>query len=177
MAAASLAITAWGTYKAALVADDQLTQSKEASIKETRAAASLVNWWRDGDDNATIANRWLDPIWVSMYFHQGKQPTTKRGPDTYVFIGVLPPCTAVQVPYDRLVAEASRRTSGTARGAWHPEGIQYFLSDGTWWVRNGNSLLLEPAQAVPTGLANPRQRGGLITGPRASSTALQECTS
>lgn len=90
VAAVSLALTAWGTYKAAQVADDQLTQSREHQEAEAQAQASRVTIWKE-PSALVLGNRSLDPArayvgWIGY------------GKGRLLPVGTLPPCTAVEIP-------------------------------------------------------------------------------
>lgn len=65
VAAASLAISAWGTWKSAQVADDQLAQSRDQQQKALTKQASLVTSWAESNA-AVVANRSLDPASVFL---------------------------------------------------------------------------------------------------------------
>ncbi|WP_405461570.1 hypothetical protein OG786_29215 [Streptomyces sp. NBC_00101] len=130
VAAVSLALTAWGTYKAAQVADDQLKQSREQQAAEVRFQASRVTTWRE-PDALVFANRSLDP--ASAYIGWGGYEA-----DQFVPVGTLPPCTAVAFPRNA--------TTGGLKGTNLPAGLQSPLvlekinltikdAGGNWWQR------------------------------------------
>ncbi|MDX2986330.1 hypothetical protein [Streptomyces caniscabiei] len=99
VAAASLAVTAWGTWKSALVADDQLSQSREAKEQsreareeDQRKQVSRITFWPEGD-KVIIVNRSYDTANVSL----------KYGPDQLP-IGLIPPCKQLSLDRTKLIA-------------------------------------------------------------------------
>jgi hypothetical protein len=170
VAAASLAVTAWGTYKSAQVADDQLIKSREDSAKEGRAYAVRVTWWGE-HDLTVVANRSLDPVRMSTYLRDKAQ----RGTDkvTYVHFGVIPPCSAVSVPNSLLSATASK-LSRPPNEDWAMQGLHFDTVDGKSWVRSGSGRLVE---ASPPPLPPPHMRKGIILDKQATVKALSECGS
>ncbi|MEU6012433.1 hypothetical protein, partial [Streptomyces sp. NPDC047453] len=107
VAAASLAVTAWGTYKSAQVADDQLAQSRDANEKEAKAQASRISWWIESSDaqDLVFANRSLDPAWIWLYIQTGDQIRTDTG--ELLQAGELPPCTRISIPVIRVSTTVS----------------------------------------------------------------------
>lgn len=97
VAAASLAVSAWGTFKAAQVADDQLAQSRDNTEAATRRQVSQITMWLqplDGHRTYVIANRSLDA--ASLYLQ------IDYGPDGHeaahlLRVGVAPPCTRMEL--------------------------------------------------------------------------------
>ncbi|WP_328736549.1 hypothetical protein [Streptomyces bobili] len=91
VAAASLAISAWGTWKSAQVADDQLSQSKDARDDDLRQQVSRITYWPE-DGKVVIANRSYATAYAYMSYG------TLEG---VLDIGLLPPCTLLS--FDRSV--------------------------------------------------------------------------
>ncbi|MFF8696239.1 hypothetical protein ACF08W_28910 [Streptomyces sp. NPDC015144] len=174
VAAVSLAITAWGTYKAAQVADDQLSQSREDGDKEKRAQASRVNAWAEGQALVT-ANRSLDPVVMSVFLNSAERRKAHSKMVTYVYFGVVPPCTSVQIPRSVVYTRAAELTDPPGTD-WRIRGLHFVTSDGTFWVRwnFGGGRLSETKDA-----AAARREGdyGLIADKRAKLTRLTECGS
>ncbi|MGW1243114.1 hypothetical protein [Streptomyces bobili] len=110
VAAAGLAVTAWGTVKSSQVADDQLDQSREQQFAEDRQQASLVNVWTD-KGKTIIANRSLDPagVWLSA--------TGANAPEwgsPYEWLGRIPPCQRVELPSSLIEYLVRREDRATA---------------------------------------------------------------
>lgn len=144
VAAASLAITAWGTYKAAQVADDQLTQSRENDENNERAQASRISIWFEGEQPTRIvlANRSLDPAWASVYLAPQAGPTVPEeriGVLSLLRIGVLPPCTRLNVPFAKL-SEKRQQILDSRLGRL---GLVFLDADGRTWARLAGGGLRE----------------------------------
>ncbi|MGW4759399.1 hypothetical protein [Streptomyces chartreusis] len=106
VAAVSLAITAWGTWKSAAVADDQLTQSSQAQAEAERDQASRIAVWAEGD-RIVVANRSLDPAYVTF---QVALSADLHWPD-FVDVGTVPPCTRVAIPSEENGLKAGHVTA------------------------------------------------------------------
>lgn len=123
VAAVSLAVSAWGTWKSAQVADDQLTQSRAQHEAAERAQASLVSFWPEGD-KLVIANRSYDSAGVALAYGGIFSPGS---------LALIPPCKQLTVPR-------------TGRAALP---LELFIQDasGAVWERNetGQLALYLPA--------------------------------
>lgn len=141
VAAVSLAITAWGTYKSAQVADDQLAQSKEDAEKDERSQAARLSMWGN-IKVSVVANRSLDPVWAAFFLNDKQRREKHDNSVTYVFVGVLPPCTAVSVPKAVTFAQAtSFAASPGPHTGWIFQGLHFMDNNGQAWVRwNGGEL-------------------------------------
>ncbi|MGW1544435.1 hypothetical protein ACWCPM_30110 [Streptomyces sp. NPDC002309] len=173
MAAASLAITAWGTFKAAQVANDQLAQSKEDSEMEELSPASRVTMWGDGR-STVVANRTLDPVWVSLFLDNERQREMNAGRATYIFFGVVPPCTAVQVP-NKLVHGAASSFDPVPDRDWVFQGMHFLTMDGRPWVRYSTGRLLKDVSSPPMAMQVYQETGGLVADSKAKASQLPEC--
>ncbi|MEU9671628.1 hypothetical protein AB0E25_40115 [Streptomyces bobili] len=133
MAAASLAITAWGTWKAALVADDQLAQSYEQQIAEDQQQATLVSFWNE-TDTFTLVNRSLDPAAVQVTLAD-PDGATGSGP---MRLGMIPPCTRVVIPLSSIRSDSDKDDDDQALGI--------IVADvkGRTWVRTYDGILHDP---------------------------------
>lgn len=136
VAAASLAITAWGTYKAAQVADDQLAQSREDHKNDERAQASRISIWVEGGQ-LVLANRSLDPAWAYAYL---ESPVVPPNPELRLGglplrTGILPPCTRLNVPVE--LDEPLQESLGSRLG------ITFVDTEGRVWTRRGGGELLQ----------------------------------
>lgn len=171
VAAASLAFTAWGTYKAAQVADDQLAQSREDSEKDERAQASRISWWEDEDPYyLVIENRSLDPAWGYVDFDNGGGPgeaTKDRGAHSLA-LGVLPPCTRREIP--------GTAVTDQIRKEQHADS--YTLIDIAFTDADGKQWLRYPAGELAPETA-PNLRGNFTgwLGPKGvKTTTLEDCS-
>ncbi|MFC9680453.1 hypothetical protein [Streptomyces sp. NPDC056948] len=133
VAAVSLAISAWGTYKAAQVADDQLAQSRDQQEIEEAAQASRVGMWA-AYANIVIANRSLDP--VHAYIETDGR--TAQDKPRYVNIGIVPPCVEFSIPAEKVTLAPG----GDSDGPWlKVRGLVFTDARGKWWKRNPNGTL------------------------------------
>ncbi|NBE53965.1 hypothetical protein [Streptomyces boluensis] len=147
VAAASLAITSWGTYKAAQVANDQLTQSREDNKKEEednkkeeRAQASRISMWVEGTEPTRIvlANRSLDPAWAFLHNYS---LGPKNIPRNTMGIGVLPPCTRLSMPITKFIPDVQEDLlpqKGTSHGKVK---LAIIDADGRKWLRGPDGSL------------------------------------
>lgn len=175
VAAVSLAITAWGTYKSAQVADDQLAQSKEDGEKEARSQAVRVSMWGDGKVSV-VANRSLDPVWAAFFLNDEQRREKHDDSVTYVFVGVVPPCTAVSVPKAVTFAKATRFTEPSGpRTGWIFQGLHFMGNDGQAWVRWNNGVLSKTAGPPSKRVIRQQREGGLMADDRAKQSRLSEC--
>ncbi|MER5719679.1 hypothetical protein [Streptomyces sp. NPDC002132] len=96
MAAVSLAVSAWGTWKSAQVADDQLSQSRTAQDDALRHQISRITYWPEGD-KVIVENRSYDTATADMGY----------GPlEGSYGLGVLSPCTRYSFPLSKLIPPA-----------------------------------------------------------------------
>ncbi|UIX34219.1 hypothetical protein [Streptomyces sp. GQFP] len=135
IAAASLAFTAWGTWKSAQVADDQLIQSREARGDEQRRQAALITWWQTDDGSIFIANRSVDAAFGALETEPWYLPAKDRkirldgGSWTGSYLASnlsIPPCTRMEIS-DSLSgpdADATARIRGMM--IWDAAGRRWF---------------------------------------------------
>ncbi|MFI9780453.1 hypothetical protein ACIHCV_38230 [Streptomyces sp. NPDC051956] len=175
VAAVSLAITAWGTYKSAQVADDQLAQSKEDGEKEERSQAVRISMWGD-KKVSVVANRSLDPVWTAFFLSDKQRRERHDNSVTYVFVGVVPPCTAVTVPKSVTFARA---TSFAAPPGPHTDwifvGLHFMGNDGQPWVRWNSGELTKVTGPPSKKVIRQQKEGGLMADDRAKQSRLSEC--
>ncbi|MCA2201156.1 hypothetical protein [Streptomyces sp. SMS_SU21] len=129
VAAVSLAVTAWGTYKAAQVADAQLTQSQESSEAETRSQASQVSMWSEGrytDENRilVVSNRSADPIYAFLI-------VDVPGSDKFMLVGDVPPCTRVDI--SKAAMELPAKRLGLLGN--YAYSLGFYDAEGRLWLR------------------------------------------
>lgn len=146
VAAAGLAVSAWGTLKSAQVADDQLAQSREEQEEEDRAQASAVTAWLEGlaeeDEALIVANRSLHPVPVAVngmrIWHKGDYTdahgntilnTESQGHT--IALGVLPPCSRVTFSHDLLV----KQSADVKADDFDPDHIFFMDGTGQHWQR------------------------------------------
>lgn len=145
VAAASLAVSAWGTWKSAQVADDQLAQSREDHQEEGRKLTSHLTMWkteRDDSGGVTwtqfVANRNLEPVIVYLKIASEElwtQPNgriAKRPLAGMVLLGTIPPCTRYEIPYSVLETQVSPRFRLTF---WSIASLVAAEPSGTLWQR------------------------------------------
>lgn len=171
VAAASLAITAWGTYKGAQVADDQLSQSREQNERERRGQAERVTMWLDPTD-VVVSNRSWDPVWVSTYFSDKEHRNDGSNKVVYVFWGVVPPCTATRAPIDLVYSKASSQAPEATE--WRVEGLHFRTAEGQMWTRTRTGLLSD-APLPPERVREQTLWDALTTSDQVKHSALPDC--
>ncbi|MER5473600.1 hypothetical protein [Streptomyces sp. NPDC002685] len=124
VAAVSLAISAWGTWKAAQVSDDQLAQSQAQSLEENRAQASLISFWHTHEGGLVVANRSFDPASALV---------SGEGARAVKWIGVIPPCSRVSMPQDLTDTLFDPWPSGEPKAATR---LNIIDANGFFWQRN-----------------------------------------
>ncbi|MCX4564683.1 hypothetical protein OHA02_52350 [Streptomyces phaeochromogenes] len=130
VAAAGLAVTAWGTWKSAQVADDQLARSKEAQ-------AAMITLWAEGDV-LVISNRSADPAVTAIQIKSKPSNKVREWAHLsagdginryYAMLGQLPPCTRLE-----LTADVRKKLLGTDR-LRIIVGLSIADARGSWWHR------------------------------------------
>ncbi|MFB7749977.1 hypothetical protein ACFC18_10445 [Streptomyces sp. NPDC056121] len=176
VAAASLAITAWGTYKSAQVADDQLAQSKADNEKDERSQSARIAMWGD-TKVSVVANRSLDPAWAAFFLNDKQRRENHDNTVTYVYVGVVPPCSAVSIPKAVIFAKATRFAQPhEPRTGWLFQGLHFMVNDGQGWVRWNNGALTKSELPHPSkALQQQKEDGGLMADDRAKLKPLSEC--
>ncbi|WP_189111827.1 hypothetical protein [Streptomyces camponoticapitis] len=165
--AASLSVTAWGTYWTAQVAGDQLAQSKEQNEDKARVQASKVTFWLErpkgeSRDELVIVNRSLDPVnQLVVNIHIRDDATLMLlPPNTF---SMLPPCSEI-----RIAASDPRLDFGESKDL--RVSMEFIDSAGMRWHRDSRGVL----QADPGFLSLPQD------GPPLENTPvrpLKECGS
>ncbi|MFI9213887.1 hypothetical protein ACIGW7_37855 [Streptomyces sp. NPDC053253] len=133
VAAAGLAITGWGTVKAAQVANDQLAQSRERKDQEQRRVVSKVTSW--SEDGATVfANRSLDPsrTFVTVYVVTAADP----GSVWLLLVGTMPPCSRVTIPDSVMKTAATGEKDPYVDFHVHSLVMSEPSATGALWERN-----------------------------------------
>ncbi|MFC9269066.1 hypothetical protein ACWGRF_08225 [Streptomyces zhihengii] len=176
VAAAGLAVTAWGTLKSAQVADDQLAQSKQRQQQEDRRLASRITTWVDGYHSSegwvrVVVNRSLDPAAVYLQLFT---PGTPRSDDTVEFLGTVPPCTRVDIPGS--VFENIYASSDSSRPVGGTNGLIVAEPSGVLWVRQDGGELRTPSsvERARVALAGPEF---LMMWKAVKTSSLEECSS
>lgn len=155
VAAASLAVSAWGTYKTAQVADDQLAQSRDSEEAATRHQVSQVTLWPQtigGQRSYVIANRSLDAAY--LYLHVEHGPVGSEAAHL-VRLGATPPCTRMELSVRTVhlaVLDPDRERPSTT--SFQLRGLIVRDASGKIWnreVTGGLSLLRALPEAARTG--------------------------
>ncbi|MFD5452224.1 hypothetical protein [Streptomyces sp. NPDC127100] len=148
VAAGSLAVTAWGTWKSAQVADDQLAQSREAAEDRIRQQAAKVTFWED-TKNVVITNRSMDPVYAYLYVDVDRW----RRPLPLLRVGFVPPCQRLTVPADE-VQEHLSTIRGRFTGKFvHVDSLYMLDSDSYFWrrMRGGQLEMVYSTPGLPEG--------------------------
>ncbi|WP_133169118.1 hypothetical protein [Streptomyces sp. DH-12] len=193
--AGTLLFTGIATLFQAMVADDQLEQSRRTSEQQEREQAALVSYWTSDRESALhIMNRSLDPVHdVELAFAAlTKQDATQqppRGRVTFVVkLGSLPPCSEVviseqtvglrwQSAVPRQLRAQHPVRPGLPRGDWRKLNrlqrlelldMDFVDRDGAGWSRDGDSQLEDGRQGVgyPVG-GNVASPGRFVRSPQA----------
>jgi hypothetical protein len=120
----SLAITAWGTYWSAQVAEDQLEQSKEQDEDKKKDQASKVTYWLEdhkSDDakqlgasrnRLVIVNRSMDPVNQVGFLYRVYEGEVRSSVPIFrpaaaggTWIPTVPPCSKIIVESTSLLHE------------------------------------------------------------------------
>jgi hypothetical protein len=145
VAAAGLAISAWGTLKSAEVANDQLAQSRDDQTKEERAQAQAVTMWHDWNKNrvetVTVSNRSLAPVAVALWGVDGLETTRQ----VFTYLGVLPPCTRATFTGHQI----DEATIPKVLDLW-VGGLLFRDSAGVEWQRTSGGYLVKTKTRFPT---------------------------
>lgn len=109
-----------------------------------------------------------------MFLNDKKDRDADTNTVTYVFFGVVPPCTAVQVPKNLVYSTAAARSPDTNTD-WLLQGLHFMTSDGQPWVRMSNGQLGKTTSPPPKGVIRQQKSGGLIADDKAKQSPLSEC--
>ncbi|WP_345666409.1 hypothetical protein [Streptomyces venetus] len=167
----SLAFTAWGTWKAAQVADDQLAQSKEQQVADDRKQAALINFWVE-KDTTVIANRSLDPAAVWAAARSKTSPSDSPG--FMYWVGMLPPCNRIEIPNEVLDDFfQSPLTDEPFRGPYSIARLDVADAKGRGWTRSVSGQLSASSAAMPA----PSKVGdsALLSDPAVRVVDLETC--
>lgn len=156
------------TYYQAVVARDQLEQSRDGTVRDKRDQASRVSFWEDLDGTSPelfelhLMNRSPDPvsnleavlfIWIKTMSEQRKQ---------YISISDinLAPCTEVVFTEENLQYQKGSEWHPVDKASW---GLIVFTDrDGTDWVRTSKHLY--PLEGVEKEIEDLGQRADLHMG-------------
>ncbi|MGW6462589.1 hypothetical protein [Streptomyces rubiginosohelvolus] len=177
VAAASLAVTGWGTYKSAQVADDQLSQSREQDEAEKRAQAVKVTVWTE-PGMIVIANRSLDPVHAYLHATVGPESASLA----ILPAGIVPPCRRVDIP---MGTAPKKLFNATIRADMKltPERFTFVDAAGTMWERQGWGELVQVDNPETSAIAKGYGNNGvsylptddLVSLKEVKLTALEEC--
>ncbi|MEJ8662198.1 hypothetical protein [Streptomyces sp. MS1.AVA.4] len=180
VAAAGLAVTAWGTLKSAQVADDQLAQSKERQTQEERKLAARVTSWLE-PKATVIANRSLDPavLYLWVLGHHSLKPDARA---VMMLLGTAPPCTRLEVP-NSLIADIVRKRTGSE--VYGFQSLIIVEPSGKLWERRPGGALREPTTDIWFRITTGQAARGigalpgkeLLTSSSVKSSGLEECGS
>ncbi|MFF3489589.1 hypothetical protein ACFYXC_41165 [Streptomyces sp. NPDC002701] len=136
--AASLSVTAWGTYWTAQVAEDQLTQSKEHNEDKARAQASKVTFWLErpkgeSRDELVIVNRSLDPV-NQLVLDIRSGSTAIINLNVLNAFSVFPPCSEIRLATADLVPNFDEPQHLRVT-------VQFIDSAGMQWERDSLGVL------------------------------------
>ncbi|CAL9329124.1 hypothetical protein SUDANB96_00037 [Streptomyces sp. enrichment culture] len=149
--AVSLAVSAWGTYWTAQVAEDQLAQSKEQDADEKKDQASKVVFWVEGGNGIfpgigtrlVITNQSPYPLTlltVGLRITEQRDERTEWSSVARVARGGVPPCSELRVEAGDL-----RHTNGTPVGdgpaALGVLSLGFVDSKGEAWWRDESGRL------------------------------------
>ncbi|GGT43930.1 hypothetical protein [Streptomyces chromofuscus] len=163
VAAAGLAVTAWGTLKSAQVADAQLDQAREQQEDRDRRQVALISFWGEGENDSVVVvvNRSLDPAsaWIRAVPPDSSNP--KDG--GFYPLGILPPCQRMEFPLEKLF---------TGGPAYLVEALLISDANGKGWMRRVDGTL-RTSQSRPSVSALGQGRPPRFVG--AEYTKLEEC--
>jgi hypothetical protein len=173
--AASLSVTAWGTYWSAQVAEDQLAQSKERDEDKRADQASKVTFWKEraqasAGDTLVIANRSLDPVSyvrVHVTVRQGKRESAVVEVAAAGSSSMLPPCSAIRVTSDGLLRSTGKPVGGVA--TVEVNAFEFYDSTGNSWHRFNEGVLKAGGSGWPESDTPP-----IVAAP---TSPLKECGS
>ncbi|MFB7371960.1 hypothetical protein ACFC0D_19190 [Streptomyces sp. NPDC056222] len=178
IAALGLGVTAWGTVKAAEIANDQLAQSREQQEEDARKVASSVTFWPERG-GLVITNRGLDPVEGTVRLNfplSAENELYMRLP-----VGAIPPCSRLDIPevtISRTSERVIRRTSGAI---WEPFVVDALIvqaPSGKPWIREEGKEIerAKPADLL-LGSHPPHGARELATNSSVKLTALEDCGS
>ncbi|MER7409368.1 hypothetical protein [Streptomyces cacaoi] len=148
-------------------AEDQLSQSREESVRRLRDQASKVTYWGgggsafrwggtgavgssgDGSSALHVLNRSPDPVpraAIGVEIRTKDPDDVERKREVWVIsLTDIPPCTHIAYPETELVlgavyAEDDRRTIAGEKGVWNPLSMKFTDTRGREWTRTETSL-------------------------------------
>ncbi|MGW3818065.1 hypothetical protein [Streptomyces sp. NPDC005046] len=173
VAAASLAISAWGTWKSAQVADDQLAQSSQQRDEETRLQASRITVWAE-KNTLVISNRSPDAAggWANVVYLE-QDPGHGVTKD---WIGMLPPCKRIEIPMSEFDARPyDKDGDGNVRHRV-VTGLTIRDATGHMWVRLSRGTLSRLGSAVVEDRGVfVSTIGSILSAPHVRIVDLQDC--
>lgn len=144
----SVAFSGWATYISAVVATDQLNQSREDSEKEERRQASRVTFWTEeeaGDFWKTMVNRTPDPVSMSIVYLTFTDQPWGGFTSAYASSDGLPPCTEIVFKLSDQKEEILALVDGWLRDealefSGSVEHLQFVDAAGAIWLRTARYL-------------------------------------
>jgi hypothetical protein len=178
----SVVFTRVATYYSALVAGDQLQQSREYAERGQRQQAELVSYWveplvKGVGWRVHVVNRSADPVYdVGLGFSVG---TAQLGPDVDEVVymhwrGDMGPCS--ELLYEQSATDVFSAPPGLPRPlVGRPEIDWLMFTDraGKQWLREPNSLSPRRAAADPPARPPIKVRGSITSEPK--SRAIDYC--
>ncbi|WP_428957355.1 hypothetical protein [Streptomyces sp. cg35] len=165
IAALGLWLTAWSSWKAAQVADDQLRHSAEEQQEEARSQVSKIVVWIEGT-RVVVVNRSLDPAtaWLGL----------NKDDDAGIRLGTLPPCTRIELPRDfsKIDRKSIQEPVGKLSDAYVSD-ITITDAAGRTWRRypDGSLVSIKFLNRDPIVSLAP----GPLTGSAVTMTTVEKC--
>ncbi|GHB82140.1 hypothetical protein GCM10010306_090860 [Streptomyces umbrinus] len=149
--AVSLAVSAWGTYWTAQVAEDQLAQSKEQDAEKKKDQASKVIFWVEGGSGIfpgigtrlVITNQSQYPLTlltVGFRITEQRDERTEWSSVARVATGGVPPCSELRVEADDLL-HTNGKPVGDGPAALGVLSLGFVDSKGEAWWRDESGRL------------------------------------
>ncbi|MFD0142813.1 MULTISPECIES: hypothetical protein [unclassified Streptomyces] len=175
IAALGLGVTAWGTVKAAEIANDQLAQSREQQEEDARKVASSVTFWPERG-GLVITNRGLDPVEATVRLNFPLNKLYMRLP-----VGAIPPCSRLDIPNVTISRTSERVIRRTSDAIWEPFVVDALIvqaPSGKPWIREeGKEMERAKPADLRLGSHPPHRAGEFATNPSVKLTALEDCGS
>jgi hypothetical protein len=191
------AVTSYWTQQ---TAEDQLSQSKDESMRKVRDQASKVTYWGgggsafewggtgtlpssgEGSSALHVLNRSPDPIPlanIAIHITQKDSPDTGvLSTETWVVsLSNIPPCTHIEYPESALqlgfISDGSPSTLSDTIGVWSPVSMHFVDTRGKEWNRTRTSL---KEGSTPHVISKPISLHNYIVGTDAQTHKADSCT-
>ncbi|WP_327745149.1 hypothetical protein OHO28_38745 [Streptomyces europaeiscabiei] len=149
--AVSLAVSAWGTYWAAQVAEDQLAQSKAQDADKRKDQASKVNFWVEGGGGVfpgigtrlVITNQSQYPLTlltVGLRITEQRDERTEWSSVAKTYTGGVPPCSELRVEVGNL-RHTNGKPVGDGPALLGVLSLGFVDSKGEFWWRDESGRL------------------------------------